>query len=718
MRVGRVRRGRRNRLTWVALGAALALWLGAPGCGRKAEVASEAVLWVPGGIQTPLRGGFSGGAVSAARDGATWIAAAESSPSGSHVRVLRLPAPLPQREGDAPPMPRPVAAFAGSTPGIAVDASGLPLVVYAVHDANAQTAIVGRRGDADGRTWSEALPIASSASVVATPGRLVFTRRQGWVLTAEVDGTPVAFASADGRQWTRVALAGWPAGARAPAIVETSDGTWHGFALVNDALLGASSSDGGATWSGFATVHTGTAFEDESGFAAAPTRAAALAPGMDAGAGAVLLAWTDAPGDTRVANPRNSTLRLGWMVKPGASLTALTPIARRAGEAIVSPALSDGGDGSAVAWCTFQRSQSATAMCVRIVPETRQDAAPDSIAALDLWAQHVLARPAPSQRLFIEGYCMRGLVAAQSVLAAHPSDGAWLRVADVERGILQARSFADWMVAGQDTNGYWPLGYKAVYAADMAAVVGLYATLAPHVDAATLERFTASAHRFAAALERDGLLLANGACAVGWMATRDRAEAAALREPYLVSTALAGVATHAWLYARTREPEFARRARAALDYTLAAIGPDGALPRIDVGDVHEGPYLAAAYVQEGWMAADRHLGDDAVRAQLRRALRPHVDWLLRTQRPDGTWGEQSDGESARAIAIPNFLVWYERRCESRADVRAALHRAAAGLANPDRWFDLGLSRAGKHEDVQRALAGRTLAALAGGEPVH
>jgi hypothetical protein len=184
-----------------------------------------------------------------------------------------------------------------------------------------------------------------------------------------------------------------------------------------------------------------------------------------------------------------------------------------------------------------------------------------------------------------------------------------------------------------------------------------------------------------------------------------------------VSTALAGIETHAWLYAQTRAPEYARRARAALDYTLSALQPDGSLPPFVSGDIHEGRFVAAAYVPEGWMAADRFLDDPSVLEALRRALPPHVAWLVRTQNADGTWGDAAEGEAARAVAIPNFLIWYDRRCESRPEVREAVRRAGAALVDPDRWLAAGVLRPGKHEDVLRALAGRTLAAIASGEPV-
>ena len=114
------------------------------------------------------------------------------------------------------------------------------------------------------------------------------------------------------------------------------------------------------------------------------------------------------------------------------------------------------------------------------------------------------------------------------------------------------------------------------------------------------------------------------------------------------------------------------------------------------------------------MAADEYLEDGAVRDRLRRALPPHVDWLVRSQRADGTWDSGADGEFARTTPIVNFLLWYDKRCASHPGARAAAERAAVPLTDPDRWMANGILRAGKHEEVLRALSSRPLAALAAG----
>jgi hypothetical protein len=346
--------------------------------------------------------------------------------------------------------------------------------------------------------------------------------------------------------------------------------------------------------------------------------------------------------------------------------------------------------------------------------------------ALELWCEHTLERPGTSVRLFIEGYFMRSLVAGHEVLRGEPSvTGAratapppGARLLDTQAGMARAISFADWMLAGQDSSGYWPLGYRAVYVADMAAVTGLLAALVPHVDAARVRRYEIAAAKFAAALERDGMLLPSGACGVGWPETRTPSDSLAVHDPYLVSTGLAGIELQAWLYSRTRNERYRQRALAAIDYTLSQLRPDGSYAAVQLGPAAEGAFVAAAYVEEGWMAADLFLQDEAVLGTLRQGLKAHVAWLVRTQNPDGTWGGRgADGEWARTPPIVNFLIWYDRRCEAREDVRAAVRRASVTLSDPDAWRDLGLARNGKNQEVMRALAGRALAALAKGDYV-
>ena len=50
-------------------------------------------------------------------------------------------------------------------------------------------------------------------------------------------------------------------------------------------------------------------------------------------------------------------------------------------------------------------------------------------------------------------------------------------------------------------------------------------------------------------------------------------------------------------------------------------------------------------------------------------------------------------------------------------MREAVQRASALLIDPDKWYESGVLRAGLNEEVQRAIVGRVLAALASERPI-
>src|SRR5262245_45354695 len=251
--------------------------------------------------------------------------------------------------------------------------------------------------------------------------------------------------------------------------------------------------------------------------------------------------------------------------------------------------------------------------------------------ALQVVTAHTLARPVRAKRLFVEGYFMRSLVAAQAalgdadaVLAGAPGQPA--DSLDVRRGVDMAIAFADSLVTRQDKFGYWPIGYPAVFIADMASAVELFAAIEPFVDDERKQKYALAAQRFVTALEEDAMFLPSGALGVGWVRTvLPRSKTRVSREPYLVSTALAGVAVQSWLFRRTGEPRYRERALHALEYTLAQLQPDGALtlnPAVAAamrspGVPPEAQLAVTAYVQEGWMAADVYLEDPEVLARLR-----------------------------------------------------------------------------------------------------
>ena len=369
------------------------------------------------------------------------------------------------------------------------------------------------------------------------------------------------------------------------------------------------------------------------------------------------------------------------------------------------------------------RATAVAALCILAVgvwadsrnPYLRDPAKAET--ALRAWSTGTLARPAPAAKLFVEGYFMRGLVAAQSVPMQSQSDGEGVGGAS---GVARATAFADSLVAQQQHHGFWSIGYATSWLADMGAALGVFHALEAHVDSGRAQRYEKAAETFIAAIVRDGMMLESGALGVGWPITGSgatkawRSDVGWADDPYLVSTALVGIELQAWLFRRTRAPEYRRRALAALEYTLSQLQRDGSLPSLVRG---EGANTVAAYTQEGWMAADLLLDDAQVTARLRQALLPHVEWLLRTQRSDGTWDSDMRGDFARTPAIADFLIWYDQRCESRDDVKAAVRKAGAFLMDPKRWEKRGFLDASDTAEIWRALVGRPLAALASGKPV-
>lgn len=679
-----------------------------PACGR--EPPAQRVIWSAGTAGTGAQGLFGSGDVCVSKHGGAWIAYSNAGGSVPRIRLLRL---VPGESGE----PQRVATFDGDAPGMLEVGRDRFAVVSIAPAPDSSTVVVLREGSTHEGTLGAPRPIASfPTGATLTSGRLVRSARGTWLLPVVVAGstaTPlqsvVCLRSEDaGRSWSQVRVV-QTSEAAAPALA-AAQAELVLVVRLGTGLARSLSRDDGLTWSvpepiGITTVQPHA---------------------LEGLSGGVALAWTDPPPDTTWSVPAIRAVRFAVSTDAGANWHRILPLVWRAGRtpAVTSLSFESGHLNALVEARSRHKSDLA---CIeydvrKLDPVTRYTGRPqvryaidpgDAWNALELLTEQTLARPETSRKLFIEGYFMRSLVAAHEVLGSGSRQDGRYRIVDATEGLTRAVTFADWMLHGQDADGYWPLGYKAVYIADMAAVVGLYAALDRSVDDARRQAYVESARRFADALERDRMIQPSGAVGVGWMDTRVRSESTVVRVPYLVSTALAGLEVHAWLHARTGNPRDRERALAALEYTLGQLRDDGSFPPADVEDEPEGSFVAAAYVEEGWMAADVFLQSTEVLQRLRAGLPAHIAWLLRTQRPDGTWGSHGeDGEFARTPSIVDFLIWYDQRCEARDDVRKAILRASATLTNPDTWYTLGLARDGRNEEVMRAIAGRPLAALA------
>jgi BNR repeat-like domain len=625
---------------------------------------------------------------------------------------------LDARSGRAPAVGP---SLPGSSCGL-VPLRGGGLLLVTVEATAGRRQLMSRRGTEDGRTWEAPVLVSDRQAepILGTSRPIVLG--DGTILVAivwrDADSTTTVVCHATRNQGTSWSTMG---------MLQAGDVHHASLAQLDDEqvlmvidpagqLESRVSPDMGRTWSESRSL----------GIAALPS---GFAVARSAASKDLAIAWTDPAPDSTVAMPSLQALRVAISNDGGTTWGWPNTLVLWPGRVPVMPTLALDERGLALAFVdatpTWVPEPRDRVVCLvvgqaglgtpRTVESERAIYGLDPAAAratLRIVCAHTLARPPGPRRLFVEGYFMRTQVAAHTIFDSLPRENPeWF---DAGAGLARALDWADELVASQDTTGYWATGYGAVFLADMAAALGIFPALEPYAGDERLARYENAARRFAEALVQDHMLLPSGACGVGWWGTViPRSRRRASRAPYLVSTALAGIELHAWLYRRSGRTEDRDQALRSLDYTLAQIQPDGSLPlgpRVP-GRPREGRMTSASYVHEGWIAADVLLGDADVLARLRTALRPHVDWLLHEQDPDGRWVGESEGEFARTAGILDFLMWYDERCESRPDVRQAVRRAGRLLVDPSQWSTIELFHAGNHHEVQRALAGRALAAL-------
>jgi hypothetical protein len=630
------------------------------------------------------------------------------------VQLHRLRAGATSAASDAP---GPV--FPGTDPSLVSLPDGKLLLVLCDHRIDGETHLVARRGTADGVTWSDPLVISSRADSLAPAFGKPFVTRQGTILVPEIwhpagDGT-MRFAchrsldaGATWRSTTPQPLGARPAGGA--VLAEPRAGEILLVARRGSDLVRCTSRDEGTRWTAPARLQLAVA--------AAPF---ALTGDTDR----TLLVYTTPVDADSMAPPVLRPLRCAVSTDAGKTWRPTGWMRAWPGSEPAACALVQSADRRTLLY-EDRRGGEATVSCVGYGPErfvaTASPPPPDAGSApygcdplrareaLRVLAAHTVLRPQRSKTLFVEGYYMRSLVRAFEVLSA--SGDADADGFDARRGLDKAIAWADTLVSTQDKFGRWPLGYEAVWYADMGAAAAVFAAVEPYVDSLRLQGYERAAERLLADMGRNKMFLPGGALSLGWPLIVDHLgnRIKQARDPYLVSTALVGIELRGWLFHRTGNEEYRRAALESLDYTLSRIGPAGFTePTVQ----KEGELRIAGYVEEGWMAADVYLQDPSVLQRLQKSLPRHVDWVLKQQNAAGFW-DDGKGSTSRTVSIVNFLVWYDQRCGSRRDVREAIRRAMPSMIEPEGWQATGLYRSGARADAMRALLGRSLAAVAGG----
>ncbi len=324
--------------------------------------------------------------------------------------------------------------------------------------------------------------------------------------------------------------------------------------------------------------------------------------------------------------------------------------------------------------------------------------------------------------IFTGGYYMRDLVAGY-------------RIFGDQRYLDTAITYADGLLQKQSPRGYWLTGYgKNVYLADTGSALGLFLVLYPHVDKNRQKRYFDSVQRYVEAIEKDGLIRPSGALDVGLRGDKDTGSLVGpFNQDYTTSSALTGGAIFTWMYYRTGQEKYRQVAYRTQTWILSTMREDGVIPYnhpsggSDLrkkGDAKNdfmlwthSLYLNSAYVGEGLLSFDLYCGRPEWQKEVRAKIKPHIDYVLKTQNPDGTWSVPGPWDQKRSPGILNFLTWYYRSVEPDPRIPRATEKFEAFLLAPENARRFGLLNEGalppeKDQiayDCVTSLTGRALA---------
>ena len=322
--------------------------------------------------------------------------------------------------------------------------------------------------------------------------------------------------------------------------------------------------------------------------------------------------------------------------------------------------------------------------------------------------------------IFIGGYYMRDLVAGYKLFGD-------------KRYLDDAIGYADGLLAKQSDRGYWQTGYNRLYLADTASALGLFIVLYNHVDPERRQRYLGAVQRYVDAIEHDGLIRPSGALDVGFFLDTNGLPTRPYDQDYTTSSALTGGEIFTWMYHTTRQEKYRQVAYGTQKWILSTMREDGVIPynypggKSDLrikGDPKNdfmlwtnSAYLNSAYIGEGLLSFDLYCGQRTWRKEIRSRIRPHIEFLLRTQNPDGTWSVPGNWDQKRSPGIVNFLIWYYEHVEKDRRIPPAIQKFNAFVLLPEKARAFGLLNEGARPEPKAqnscecvtALTGRALA---------
>ena len=318
--------------------------------------------------------------------------------------------------------------------------------------------------------------------------------------------------------------------------------------------------------------------------------------------------------------------------------------------------------------------------------------------------------------IFITGYYMRTLVAGHEIFGE-------------KKYLSTAIAYADTLLKYQSDRGYWGTGYGNIYLADTGSAIALFTVLYKHVDEGKRAQYFDSISRYVTAIEKDSLINPSGAIGTGWYATKEGEITGPFRDEYTISSALTGAQIFTWMYHMTKEDKYRQVAINALRWIMSTMREDGIIPYVLAGHgsvlgKKDDPkndynlwekwrYDTAAYVGEGIIAFDLYCDQHDWKAEIREKIKPHIEFLLRSQNEDGTWAVPGSSDQKRSPGVVNFLIWYHQHVSQDSRIVDAVKKYNRFILSPEPGKEYGLLVYGAEDktinDVVTAINSRAIA---------
>jgi hypothetical protein len=157
-------------------------------------------------------------------------------------------------------------------------------------------------------------------------------------------------------------------------------------------------------------------------------------------------------------------------------------------------------------------------------------------------------------------------------------------------------------------------------------------------------------------------------------------------EPYTIATAITGGAFFSELFSLTGRSEFKETAIQAVQWLFKVRKPSGEIPYVLDGKfpyTEEYPLDTMTYSMEAFVASHTLIADEAFRAALVRDIAPSIEWLLRTQNRDGSWGELRSQDQQRSPGVVTLLAWYYRSGNPDPRIVKAVRQYCRFLLHPE-----------------------------------